>query len=140
MCLKFPVYVIIMIKYFCTLWEFLNSAHVHVYVYGVLILVPWLLICTVKPPYLRFLYWPMDCNIKLSKMLGWRKFITKITDLASLKLEVQQRTISWGILNGCSTVFCILMLLCDYFGGRCIWSVINFIIVGYFVFNLSFER
>jgi len=42
-------------------------------------------------PYLRFLYLSMNCNVKLSKMLGWRKFITKMTDLASLKLEVQLR-------------------------------------------------
>ena len=35
---------------------------------------------------------------------------------------------SSGILNGCSTVICILMLLCDYFGGRCIASVINLLL------------
>jgi hypothetical protein len=128
MCFKFPIYVIITIKYFCTLWEFLIM-HLCTYVCD------W---CAYSgamafnmysgTPHLRFLCWAVDFNIKLNKILKWRKFITTITDLALLKLEVQQgkshklRNIKWRL-------HCILYsyVILDYFGGICTGSVINFL-------------
>jgi hypothetical protein len=78
------------------------------YVYGVTYFGAMVFNLYSETPYLRFLDWAVDFNIKVYKILKWRKFITKVNDFSSMKLEVQQGNncklnIKWRF-------HCILML------------------------------